>query len=172
MSGSQVNRSSPVSLRRRFVRRCKMFVALVSGRQKKRKIRQKPESHMSSQIVHVQPLASTAKPPTSGPSTGPQTAPIPQTARPYACFWGRYISAIVAPPVASAGDPKNPVKNRNARSMPKLTAKSVGSWNKTKIAKRVISNTASHNLSNSTYSTSQCTPTVSQSAESHSSDSK
>jgi hypothetical protein len=61
------------------------------------------------------------------------TAPIPQTARPYTCFLGRYMSAIEAPPVASAGDPKNPVKNRKARSMPKLMEKTVGNCRRTKM---------------------------------------
>jgi hypothetical protein len=51
-----------------------IFGELVSGKKKKRKIKQKPDSHMSSQIVHVQPLAWTAKPPTRGPKTGPHTA--------------------------------------------------------------------------------------------------
>jgi hypothetical protein len=43
------------------------------------------------------------------------------------------MSAMVAPPVASAGEPKKPVKKRKARSMPKLTEKTVGSWNNTKM---------------------------------------
>jgi hypothetical protein len=127
MSASQVRRSSPVNFFNLRVLRCRMFGALVSGKKKNRNTQQKPDSHMSSQIVHVQPLAITAKPPTRGPSTGPQTAPIPHTAKPYTCFFGRYISAMEAPPVASAGEPKNPVKNRKARSMPKLIEKTVGS---------------------------------------------
>jgi hypothetical protein len=32
-----------------------MFGELVSGRRKKRKTKQNPDNHMSSQIVHVQP---------------------------------------------------------------------------------------------------------------------
>ncbi len=56
-----------------------MLLLLVSGRKKKRKIRQKPESHISSQIVHFQPLLSAAKPPIRGPIAGPKTAEIPQT---------------------------------------------------------------------------------------------
>jgi hypothetical protein len=132
MSGSHVNRSSPVSLRRRLQRRCKMFGELVSGRKKNSTTKQNPESHMSSQIVQVQLRACTANPPTRGPSTGPATAPTPQTANPYACFWGRYMSAMVAPPVARAGEPKKPVRKRKARSMPKLTDSAVGICNKTK----------------------------------------
>lgn len=74
ISGSHVKRSSPVSLRRRLVLRYKMFGELVSGSAKKRKTRQKLESHMSSQIVHCQPcsglprivFAWTANPPTKG----------------------------------------------------------------------------------------------------------
>ncbi len=56
-----------------------MLVELVSGRKKVRKMRQKPESHISSQIVHVQPLFSAANPPMRGPMAGPKTAAIPQT---------------------------------------------------------------------------------------------
>jgi hypothetical protein len=67
-----------------------MFGELVSGRKKNRTRRQKADSHISSKIVHVQGLwfptgkepDSTANPPIRGPSTGPQTAPMPQTARP------------------------------------------------------------------------------------------
>jgi len=133
ISGSQVRRSSPVSFLSLRVLRCKMLGELVSGRRKKRKTQQKPESHMISHMVHLQPSAMTAKPPTRGPRTGPQTAPIPQTARPYTCFLGRYMSAMEAPPVASAGEPKNPVKNRKASSMPKLTERAVGIWRRTKM---------------------------------------
>lgn len=41
----------------RRVRRYKIFVELVSGRKKINSIRENPESHISSQIVQVQPLA-------------------------------------------------------------------------------------------------------------------
>jgi hypothetical protein len=41
-----------------------MLDELVSGRKKKRKARQAPASHKSSQIVHCQPLLSAAKPTT------------------------------------------------------------------------------------------------------------
>ena len=132
-SGSHVNLSSPVKFRSLRVLRYKIFGELVSGSRKNKATKQKPDSHMSSQIVHVQPSAITANPPIKGPTTGPQTAPIPQIARPYACFCGRYMSAMVAPPVASAGEPKNPVRKRNANSMPKLVARAVGSWKSTKI---------------------------------------
>ena len=85
-SGSQVNFSSPVSFRRRRVRRMRMLLALVSGRRKNRTTRQNPDSHISSQIGHVQgavmpppvPPYWTAYPPTSGPSVGPQMALMPQ----------------------------------------------------------------------------------------------
>jgi hypothetical protein len=40
-----------------------MLLLLVSGRKKIRKIRQVPESQVSSQIVHCQPLLSAANPP-------------------------------------------------------------------------------------------------------------
>jgi hypothetical protein len=36
------------------------------------------------------------------------------------------MSAMEAPPVARAGEPKKPVKNRKARSIPKFTEKTVG----------------------------------------------
>jgi len=84
--GSQVSFWSPVSFRRRRVLRTRMLFALVSGRKKRRNTRQKADSHISSQIGHVQGAVmspemgpySTAKPPTSGPSVGPQTAEMPQ----------------------------------------------------------------------------------------------
>ena len=43
------------------------------------------------------------------------------------------MSAMVAPPVAKAGEPKKPVRKRKARSMPKLLANAVGIWKSTKI---------------------------------------
>ena len=103
-----------------------MFVELVSGRKKNRNTRQNPDTHISSQTVQVQPSACAAKPPTSGPRTSPQTALILQIAKPYACFFGGYISEMEAPPVARAGEPNKPVKNRKARSMPKFVASAVG----------------------------------------------
>jgi hypothetical protein len=39
-----------------------------------------------------------------------------------------------APPVARTGEPKKPVKNRKARSMPKLDANAVGAWKATNTA--------------------------------------
>src|SRR5271170_5221917 len=55
-SGSHLSLSlsMPVTFRRRHVRRNRMLDELVSGRKKKRKIKQAPESHTSSQIVHCQ----------------------------------------------------------------------------------------------------------------------
>jgi hypothetical protein len=47
-----------------------MLGAKVSGRKKKRITRVAPDIQSSSQIVHVQPLAEAANPPTRGPSTG------------------------------------------------------------------------------------------------------
>jgi hypothetical protein len=54
--------SLPVSFRRRFVRRYRILGELVSGRKKKRKMRQNDDSHSSSQIVHFQPFR-TPEPP-------------------------------------------------------------------------------------------------------------
>jgi hypothetical protein len=62
ISGSQVSLSLPVSFRRRFVRRYRILGELVSGRKKKRKMRQNDDSHSSSQIVHFQPFR-TPEPP-------------------------------------------------------------------------------------------------------------
>ena len=59
-----------------------MLVELVSGRKMVRKIKQKPDSHMSSQIVHLHPSFSAANPPMRGPMAGPKTAAIPQTPMP------------------------------------------------------------------------------------------
>jgi hypothetical protein len=50
----------------------------------------------------------------------------------YARFAGDQMSAIEAPPVARIGDPKNPVKKRKARSIPKFSASAVGTWKATK----------------------------------------
>lgn len=41
---------------------------------------------------------------------------------PYAIFDSGYMSAMVAPPVARTGLPKNLVKNRKTRSMAMFTA--------------------------------------------------
>ena len=76
--GSHVSFSLPVNLRNLMVRRYMMFADDVSGKKKKtdmvskpqmtsfaehlRNTKQKPDSHVSSQIVQVQPLASAAKP--------------------------------------------------------------------------------------------------------------
>lgn len=54
--------------------------------------------------------------------TGPMTLEIPKIAKGYARFAGEYMSAIEAPPVASTGLPKNPVRKRKARSMPMFFA--------------------------------------------------
>lgn len=97
-----------------------MLALLVSGRKITMTIKAKPDSQRSSQIGHCQPLCCAANPPTSGPRTGPQIAARPQTAMAYALLDGLYISEREAPPVARTGDPKNPVKNRNARSIPKF----------------------------------------------------
>lgn len=59
-----------------------MLLELVSGRKKRRKTKQEPESHMSSQRGHCQSLLSAAKPPVRGPKAGPRTAEIPQIAIP------------------------------------------------------------------------------------------
>lgn len=59
-----------------------MLLELVSGRKRVKKTRQAPESHINSQIVHSQDLRWAAKPPTTGPNAGPQTAETPQTAMP------------------------------------------------------------------------------------------
>lgn len=103
-----------------------MLLLEVSGKKKNSMTRAKPESHMSSQMVHVQPLPVTAKPPIRGPIVGPHTAAIPQIHIAYARFLGVYMSAIDAPPVARLGDPNRPVRNRKARSIPKLADKAVG----------------------------------------------
>ena len=142
-SGSHISFVSPVILRRRFVRRTKILLAEVSGMKKNRNTRQKPLSHISTQIGHVQwaeklPLSRgpncAAKLPTTGPRTGPHTALIPQMDMAYARFDGLQMSARVAPPVAKTGEPKKPVRKRKARSIPKLLARAVGAWNATKTA--------------------------------------
>lgn len=60
------------------------------------------------------------------PRVGPMKAATPQSDMAYARFAGRQISAMEAPPVASTGEPKNPVIKRNASSIPKLEAFAVG----------------------------------------------
>lgn len=71
----------------------------------------------------------------SHPVEGPKTAATPQSEMAYALLAGTQISAIVAPPVARTGDPKKPVTNRMARSMPKLEDFAVGIWRATKTAR-------------------------------------
>lgn len=62
----------------------------------------------------------------------PDTAPMPQTARPYVRLAGEYMSLILAPPVARLGLPMKPVRKRKARSMPKFAASAVGTCRTTK----------------------------------------
>lgn len=66
------------------------------------------------------------------PSVGPQTAAMPQMATEYARFLGAQISASDAPPVARTGEPKNPVMNRKARSIPKFEARAAAGCKPTK----------------------------------------
>ena len=60
---------------------------------------------------------------------------MPQIPMPYARFCGRYMSPILAPPVARTGEPTKPVMKRKARSMPKFTASAVGTCKTTNNAK-------------------------------------
>lgn len=135
-----------------------MLTDEVSGKKKVSTASEKPLSQRSSQIVQVQPSAWAAKPPIRGPRTGPQTALMPHTPMAYALFCGAYISAREAPPfrnqivsklqtpgslvhrmkekrtkhtVASAGDPKKPVKNRNAKRVPRFLANAAGTCSAT-----------------------------------------
>ena len=64
-----------------------------------------------------------------------RTAATPHIPIPYARFRDRYMSAILAPPVARDGEPTKPVINRNARSMPKLVDRAVGICKMTKRAR-------------------------------------
>lgn len=96
--------------------------ALVSGKKRKRKIKQNPDSHKISQMVHFQPLASTAKPPTMGPMTWPMMAAIPKMLIAYALLLGSYMSTMLAPPVASTGLPKSPDRKRMASNVWKFFA--------------------------------------------------
>ena len=85
-------------LRSRLARRYRMLADEVSGRKMVNRARVNPDSHISSQIGHFHPLACAAKPPTSGPSTGPQIALMPQIPMEYALLAGLNMSARVAPP--------------------------------------------------------------------------
>ena len=118
ISGADMIEGFPVNLRRRRARRYRMLDADVSGKKKKSKTKVAEESHMSSQIVHRQPSKRAEKLPSSGPRLGAHVANTPQRVIPYARFFGAYRSAMVAPPVARIGEPKNPVRNRNAISIP------------------------------------------------------
>ncbi len=122
ISDSHLSFSFLVSLRRTGDHPYKMLVKLVSGRKNIIIKRAKPESHISSQMVHVQPFDSAANPPITGPNVGPATAACPQIAMAYARLERAYISPRLAPPVAKTGLPKKPVRNRKARSMPKFFA--------------------------------------------------
>jgi hypothetical protein len=57
ISGSHVSLSLPVILRRRRVRRNRMLLAEVSGSKKKRKTRQKADSHINSLVMRASGLA-------------------------------------------------------------------------------------------------------------------
>jgi hypothetical protein len=104
------------------------------------------------QIVQRHPFAGAMYPPTIGPKTGPPTPKEnlcessirqskkithnhvpknPQMQIPYATRAGSNMSVIVAPPVARQGLPKNPVNSRKTRNIGMLTAKPVGSCNRT-----------------------------------------
>jgi hypothetical protein len=108
-----------------------MLAEDVSGR-KQRRTKVAPESHINSQMVQLQPFDSAAKPPTKGPRVGPQTAPMPQTVIPYALFCGLHMSPMLAPPVASEGEPTKPVINRKVRSISRFTERAVGTCKTTK----------------------------------------
>jgi hypothetical protein len=99
-----------------------MFAPLVSGRKKRHITKANPETHISSQIDHFQPFDCTAKPPTSGPSVGPQTATAAHMPIAYVLTFASHMSLSEAPPVPMAGDPMNPVKNRKAKNMPRFLA--------------------------------------------------
>jgi hypothetical protein len=51
-----------------------------------------------------------------------------------AVYFNRILKRLT--PVARAGEPEKPVKNRNANTVLKFLAMAIGSWNKTKM-KRV-----------------------------------
>ena len=120
--------------RRRWARRRRMLVEEVSGMRKMSQAREAEERKKSGQIVQRHPSPSYAKlkyndglshyraytcmcayPPIRGPSVGPQTALMPQMPIPYARFLGSNMSAMDAPPVASAGEPKNPERKRRMK---------------------------------------------------------
>ena len=111
----------------------KMLAEFVSGTRKKSTINTTAHSHVSSQIVQRRPFAWEAKPPTSGPNTGPSTPEAPKMPIQYASSTGGYMFVIVAPPVARTGPPKNPNRNRKTRSIVIFTAYPVGSCSSTKI---------------------------------------
>ncbi len=83
-----------------------------SGRKKNSIMVANAEIHIKIRIGHCQPLFIAAKPAMTGPKTGPHTAPIAHEAIAYGTCASGHISIKVAPPVASAGDPMNPVRNR------------------------------------------------------------
>jgi len=66
------------------------------------------------------------KPDISGPMAGPRHAESAQSDKRYGILTMENMSLRVAPPVARAGDPKNPIRNRKTRRPPMLFTSDAG----------------------------------------------
>jgi hypothetical protein len=69
------------------------------------------------QKIHLHPLASVTKPPTTGPRSTPRRFPMVYTAMARPRNSGGNISATAAGPIAIGAEPKQPARKRNPMSM-------------------------------------------------------
>lgn len=111
---------------------------LVSGKNSAKNTQEPPDSQRRIQMVHVQPSDCAAKPPNSGPSTGPATAAKPHKPMTTALHSSVHISIKLAPPVASAGLPTKPARNLNGRRAPRFLLRAVGTWRTTNITSETM----------------------------------
>lgn len=106
---------------------------LVSGKKINKNAHDPPDNHRRIHIVQVHPSACAAKPPRRGPRTGPLTAARPHRPMTIARQSSFHMSTRLAPPVASAGLPTNPARNRKGKSAPRFLLSAVGTWTMTKM---------------------------------------
>jgi len=100
--------------------------AFVSGRKRAMAMNVGAASHRISHRLQCQFFAVIEKPDINGPMAGPRHAESAQSDNRYGILTIENMSLSVAPPVASAGDPKKPIRNRRTRRPPMLFTNDVG----------------------------------------------
>src|SRR5437660_996847 len=103
-----------------------MVAEFVSGKQIMKETKIGPLSQRTSHIDQCHPSAGTEKPEISGPRAGPAVTNPAQPVRRYGISSRLYISVIDALPVARAGEPKTPWKNRRTTNPGKLLISAKG----------------------------------------------